>query len=162
MKKILLSAALILSVLTVHAQITGGTIMAGGNARLNRTHFNGSETSSTTVTVNPQFGVALVDNFVLGVWGGFSSRSGISNTATWTVAPFVRYFMGNFYTVAGYGYTKTGTVGGSVMQFQAGYAIFLSDNVALEPALYYSQFFNNGLSHSDVGLNLGFQIYFNR
>jgi len=74
--------------------------------------------------------------------------------------------MNNFFLQAGYGYSynKVGdfSSSGSIVDLEFGYAAFLNDNVALEPALYYNANFFDGYTGSDLGIKLGFQIYFNR
>lgn len=160
MKKLIALFALVLS-FGATGQIDGGTMIAGGNAYFNH-YINRSDSvtfKQTTVTISPQFGIAFADNFVAGAYFSFSA---VKDFSTWSVGPFVRYYMKNFYAQLGYGYTRTGDVGQSATDISLGYAIFFNDYVALEPALYYNQYFNNGLNGSDLGAKIGFQIYFNR
>ena len=159
MKKLLLITSLFIASLTVNAQIEGGTIMTGGSAFYNNNKVKNATSSTTSISVNPQFGVAFADNFIGGMWFEIGSFSEVSS---WSVAPFVRYYTGNLFGQLGYGYNSIGGVGQSILDIEVGYAIFLNDYVALEPAFYYYQYFNNGLSERDLGFKLGFQIYFNR
>ena len=158
MKKLLLFTFLTLSSLS-YSQIDAGTFMTGGSATFN--HFSHKESgfSQTSLVISPQFGFAFADNFVAGAWLSFAS---FSNFSSWGVAPFVRYYAKNFFGQLGYGYTRSGDVGQSLLDVEIGYAMFLTDNVALEPAAYYNQYFNDGLNGNDLGLKIGFQIYFNR
>lgn len=164
MKRILLAAMILLGTgASTNAQVDGGTIITGGSLYFNRFADNEFDIKSTTFNVSPQFGLAFADNFVGGAWFSFSAFSDVSS---WSVAPFVRYYMKNFFLQAQYGYSRTSTnsqtIGSSVFGTDLGYAMFLSDNVALEPAFYYNQYFNDGLSGHDLGFKIGFQIYFNR
>lgn len=159
MKKILFIATLFLTSFSINAQIESGTFMTGGSATFNR-HVSELDFSTTSVIINPQIGVAFADNFIGGAWLSFSS---INDFSSWSVAPFIRYYKSNFFLQLGYGYTQTGTVSGSIFNAEIGYAMFLTDNISLEPALYFNQhFIDNGLNGSDIGFNLGFQLYFNR
>lgn len=160
MKKILFSILLSIGFsVTSYSQIEGGTMMAGGSLNFNHSRGNNSSASYTSFNVSPQFGLAFADNFIAGAWFSFATFSDVSN---WSVAPFVRYYMKNFFLQAQYGYSRTGDIGTSVFGTDLGYAMFLNDNVALEPAFYFNQHFNDGLDYYDLGFKMGFQIYFNR
>jgi hypothetical protein len=164
MKKILFSILLSIGFsVASYSQIEGGTMMAGGNLYFSHVKDNNSSYSSTSFNVSPQFGLAFADNFVAGAWFSFSAMSNFSN---WSIAPFVRYYMKNFFVQGQYGYSRTSSnsqsIGSSVGGVDLGYAMFLNDNVALEPAFYFNQYFNDGLDYYDLGFKMGFQIYFNR
>ena len=160
MKKLLFSILLAVNCsITSHSQIDGGTMMAGGSLYFNRYANKDLNIESTSFNVSPQFGLAFADNFIAGAWFSFSTFSNVSN---WSVAPFVRYYMKNFFLQAQYGYTRSGSIGSSIFGTDLGYAMFLNDNVALEPAFYYNQYFNSGLDGYDLGFKIGFQVYFNR
>jgi hypothetical protein len=159
MKRVLLLVVLIMGLSTVQAQIDGGTMLAGGSATFNHYSNKDLNVKSTYLSIQPQFGLAFADNFVAGAWFSFSS---FTNVSSWSVAPFLRYYMKNFFIQTGYGYSRTGDVGQSLFDLELGYAMFLNDYVALEPALYYNQYFNDGFAGNDLGAKIGFQIYFNR
>lgn len=160
MKKIVLLALLVFGLGKFsNAQIEGGTMMAGGSAYFNSYNNSELDIHQSSVNISPQFGLAFADNFIAGAWFSFSSFSDISS---WSVAPFLRYYMKNFYLQTQYGYSRSGDIGSSVFGADLGYAMFFNDNVALEPALYFNQYFNDGLAGSDVGFKIGFQVYFNR
>jgi hypothetical protein len=142
-----------------HAQIEGGTMLAGGSATFNHYSNKDLDVSSTSLVIQPQFGLAFADNFVAGAWFSFSS---FTNTSSWSVAPFLRYYMKNFFLQMGYGYSRSGDTGQSLFDAELGYAMFLNDYVALEPAFYYNQYFNEGFAGNDLGFKIGFQIYLNR
>jgi len=159
MKNILIITTLFLTSFSINAQIESGTFMTGGSATFNR-HITESNISSTSIVINPQLGLAFADNFVGGAWFSFSS---INDFSSWSVAPFVRYYQNNFFLQLGYGFNRSGNVSGSIFDAELGYAMFLNDNISLEPAFYFNQYFNdNGLNGSDIGFKLGFQLYFNR
>lgn len=161
MKKLIALFALALS-FSVTAQIEGGTMLAGGGASFN-TFLPKSGESTTSLSITPQFGLAFADNFVAGAWFQFQSASSFRGMS---IAPFLRYYMKNFFVQGGYGYSynKSGDfkTEGSIVDLELGYAAFLNDNIALEPALYYNANFDGGYVGSDLGIKIGFQIYFNR
>ena len=140
------------------AQIEGGTMVAGGNASFNHYMNRSLDIQQSSAVISPQFGLAFADNFIAGAYFSFSSFSDVSS---WGVGPFVRYYYKNLYAQLGYGYNKTESFQQSVGDLSIGYAIFFNDYVALEPALYYNQYFGNN-GGSDLGFKVGFQVYFNR
>lgn len=149
-----------------NAQINSGTMLFGGSASFNhRVHETALvPSSSTSLSIRPQFGIAVADNFVVGAWASTYLRKNYTN---WSVSPFMRYYMKNFYAQAGYGYTHSvisdNKMNGSILDFELGYAAFLNDHVALEPALYYNGTFDGKTyRYSDYGIKIGIQIYFNR
>ena len=160
--RIIITLFALLFSITTYSQIDGGTMIAGGGASFNTNIPKQGETSST-LSLTPQFGLAFADNFVAGAWFQFQSASSFRGMS---IAPFLRYYMNNFFLQAGYGYSynKVGdfSSSGSIVDLEFGYAAFLNDNVALEPALYYNANFFDGYTGSDLGIKLGFQIYFNR
>ena len=163
MKRILLS--IFVCILTIQiscAQVASGTIVTGGFANFSNRIQNGS--SSTTLAIQPQFGIALADEFVL---GAFFNMNSIKDVSIWTISPFLRYYFNNFFTQFGYGYRYSSIYGAtssaSIVDVQVGYAAFLNNYIALEPAIYYNGVFSNkSYSYSDIGFKIGFQIYFNR
>lgn len=163
MKRILLALLIFVGVGTnSNAQIEGGTILAGGSAYLNHTRSYETSAKSTQLIISPQVGFAFADNFVGGAYFSFSS---FSNFSSWSVAPFLRYYAKNAFVQLGYGYSQSGSgnqiSSSSILSLDLGYAIFFNDNVALEPALFYNQYLK-GFSSAQMGIKLGFQIYFNR
>jgi hypothetical protein len=160
MRKFLLSMLFFMGISgAAHTQIEAGTMMAGGSAYFNHYRNSDLDVKSNSLMISPQFGLAFADNFVAGAWFSFSSFSEVSS---WSVAPFLRYYAKNAFVQLQYGYSRTGDIGQSVFGADLGYAMFLNDNVSLEPALYYNQYFNDGLAGADLGIKIGFQIYFNR
>jgi hypothetical protein len=146
-----------------YAQVDAGTMIAGGGMSFN--HRIQNNFNSTTFNLTPQWGITLFDNFLVGAW--FNMGLG-QNITSWSVSPFVRYYYyKNLFFQGGYGYSymKSGDFdsSGSIIDLELGYAAFLTDNVALEPALYYNGTFSGGgYSATDLGFKIGFQVYFNR
>ena len=158
MKNFLLTLGLICSISTnSNAQIDGGTMVSGGSAYFNTRIYDGF--SSTSLQIQPQFGLALADNFIAGAWFNIGTIGSISS---WGVSPFVRYYMNNAFVELGYGYNQYDQVASSMFSAELGYAMFFNDYVALEPAIYYNHNFMDGPDPIDVGFKIGFQVYFNR
>lgn len=150
---------------TANSQIEAGTMIAGGSASLNRSTNSNSNTPHSRLTLSPRFGYTIFNNFVGGTSFQISKRS---NYLGWGLTPFVRYYVKSFYAQVGFGYWQTEFSNnykseGSTLNFELGYAAFLTKNVALEPAFYYNRSYNGGDYHSaNYGLKIGLQFYFNR
>lgn len=151
------------------AQIYKNTMMAGGSASLSQSATKEGHKSSSRFEMDLKFGYFIMDNLALGTSFGFNRYGTHYNS--WNISPFVRYYVKNIYLQAGYGYYKTNLDPGnsnieytsSAFRSELGYALFLNDNVAIEPAFFFNQGFYEGKTGSrDYGFKVGFQIYFNR
>jgi hypothetical protein len=167
MKKIIAVKIIILLAFSSVGQINKGTIVAGGYANFNNriTHTGAQNSSASSLTVQPQFGIALTENFIAGAFVSFRTFSDFYKG--FAVSPFLRYYVKNFYLQAGYGYSFEKSVAfnteGSYINVDLGHATFLTKNVALEPALYYNGVIRGKqYEYTNYGIKLGLQIYFNR
>jgi hypothetical protein len=79
------------------------------------------------------------------------------------------YYKENFYGQLQVGFGRSSfevagtTTSGLNTELDLGYTIFLTDNIALDPALYYN-FYTNGSEYggSNLGMKIGFQLFLNR
>ena len=146
------------------SQIEKNTLMIWGSASFDNQHTKSTNNTSTSLKINPQFGFFFADNFAVGAVFGINNFGSVKS---WSASPFVRYYLKYLFTEVSYG-LKRETIGdfsdnSSVLKGSIGYAVFLNDNVALEPSLYYSQNFAGGKTYgSNYGIQLGLQIYLNR
>jgi hypothetical protein len=150
------------------SQINQGAVLIGGSTYFNYNFPNGAKANSQ-FNFSPNAGVFIVENMAIGASFSYQVIQGGSSLS---IAPFMRaYYKDNFYGQLQVGYGRTSmSVGGSTVtssglnsELDLGYTIFLSDQIALDPALYYN-FYMNGSKYggSNLGLKLGFQIFFNR
>ena len=196
MKRYFLSAAVVLMTVTSYAQFTRGTMMIGGSVGFEYNKIKDKSNSVTiersrtfTCALEPQFGIFVANNFVIGGGLGFEllrnktygyyDYSESSTRILSTLEPFVRYylpqrifFQGKFIVGVGQVYLdaqddgSSGTVIGGTIS--AGYSIPLNERIALEPQIgYQSNAYKD--SGSDVKsmdnslfLRAGFQIYLRR
>ena len=156
MKRILLFTLLFIG---LNAQAQLDTMMAGGSLTFNRyTPKNSNGTSSTWFSLNPDFGYFVADNFAVGA--GFSFNGYGSGNNIVYFSPYLRYYVKKFYLQSKFEYGRLNSSSNSNLIFDLGYALFLNDNVALEPAFYFAQ--NLKGQGNNLGFKMGFQIYFNR
>ena len=167
MKKLLLSLALVAGLgLAANAQTEKGGWMVGAQAA-NISYNTNAEVLNLNLT--PQAGYFVSDNFAVGASLALNVLSvpgaGGANT-TWSIGPFARaYFAGTekskFFAQANAG---LGDIGTTVYNLGAGvgYTYFFTKNVGLETGLgydYMNATSGGGTGISNLGLNLGFQIY---
>ena len=191
MKKITILAITLFSSIVGFAQFNKGRMLVGGSAEF-RTISDKDKSGATTTTngtrtslsVSPSFGYFVIDQLAVGAsvdmgvskWNAKTANDVDNNTTSFQFQPFVRYYlpMGVFFQGKfGLGTAKTtydenyddNKYNTSSLALSAGYAIFLSDNVALEPELGYrtSKFKESDSDtkniNSGIFLRIGFQIY---
>jgi hypothetical protein len=147
------------------SQINQGAFLVGGSTYFNYNIPNGGGANSV-FNISPNAGVFIVDNMAIGASFSYNLVKGGSSLS---IAPFMRaYYNKNFYgqLQVGYGRTVASSVllsSGLTGELDMGYTIFLTDQIAIDPALYYN-FYMNGSKYggSNLGFKLGFQIFLNR
>jgi outer membrane protein len=191
MKNITFFAIATLASVGAFAQFNQGRMLVGGSAEF-RTMADKTKSGSTTTTngnrttlsVAPSFGYFVINQLAVGAaletglskWNAKTSNDIDNTTHSLSFQPFVRYYlpMGVFFQGKfGIGSAKTTydedfddeKYNTSSLALSAGYAFFLSDNVALEPELGYrtSKFKDTDSDTKNINsglfLRVGFQIY---
>ena len=191
MKKITFLVITAFASVGAFAQFNQGRMLVGGSAEI-RTMADKDKSGGTTVTngnrtslsLSPSFGYFIIDQLAVGAaidmglskWNDKSGFDDDNTTTNIQLQPFVRYYlpMGIFFQGKfGLGTAKTtydddsrdNKYNTSSLALSAGYAIFLSDNVSLEPEFGYrtSKFKNTDSDtknlNSGIFLRIGFQIY---
>ena len=158
--------ALIAAFGVANAQTEQGGWLIGASSNLGFTSQKHKDADDATNTLNfdVKAGYFLMDNLAAGLdFGYFNSKTGDAEAGLTNIGLFARYyFNGTFY--AGAGFTSTSVKdgdSGSWINLEAGYPVWMGDNVALEPSLNYS--IGGGDLYEDVssfGLNVGFSLYF--
>lgn len=168
------------------AQFEQGRILAGGAFGLSFDNDKGVydgvtqwEYKTTTLSLSPRAGFFVADGLAVGAgleFGSSTFKSGDykETTTAFGLSPFVRYYLpqGIFgQAEVGFGSGKYEGEGEDKQKFflwsvGAGYAIFLNDNVAVEPMVSYKA---NTITNSDdtnakeknntILLSVGFSIY---
>lgn len=175
----------------VYAQIGQGTMMVGGNAGFSSIKYKQKQGSTThddytmtTFSLAPQFGYFVIDNLAVG--GDLNvSLSKYSDEDTddeskdnsFELRPFVRYYLPQkifFHGQFGIGSGSTKDEDNNKNKYNltswnlgVGYAIFITNNIAIEPMIKYGSNIKNykdaNPDYKDINtglsLNVGFQIY---
>lgn len=135
------------------------------------------EGENFNININPQAGYFISDGVAvgLGVGAGLQTVNGGDNIWNYRVAPFVRYYFpegasstGRFFGQGDIGISGTGATDernaetSFAFGINAGYAHFISRNVALEGMVgydYSKSDFANAQAKNGLGIKVGFQIY---
>ena len=181
---------IILSVTISNAQLTKGTWLVGGNASFSSTDNLSSSTTrivTTVVSVSPSIGYFIADKFAIGLrpyynYGGSRVTEGASagfpnsNTSSYRIGPFARYYFlnpekqFNLFAESGfmYGKSRTNNSGNitqnppfTTLSFLAGPVLYFNSSVGLEFTVGYSTKHQQGISRNDnlFEIGLGFQVH---
>lgn len=167
MKKLLLTAAAVFALTTVNAQTEKGSLLIEtniANQMVGSTSFSFNSADGETV-----YGVALdggyfiMDDLAIKVGLGYASSS-LLDTNTFSYRLGAKYYlMGNIpltldYTGAS---IKDSVENPSWVGLGAGYAIFLTENISLEPGLRYNLTMNDDYTKENIfQFNVGFALHF--
>jgi outer membrane protein len=174
MKKILFTVFAAFVAFGASAQIEKGTILAGASSNLGYNSFTPKDADAITAfNIDLKGGYFIIDNLALGLNIGFSSQDD-SNSDTKTTSTalgvFARYYIqGKIFIEGGFdSYKDKDESGGSEFESSytginigVGYAAFITDNIAVEPALGYTSV-SGDFEGSGFGINVGFTLYLNR
>jgi outer membrane protein len=163
MKKITVFAIMMLTAFGAFAQFNKGRMLVGGSLEFqtttNKYKYSGNTTTNAKQTVfsmQPQFGYFIIDNLAIGAGLNVSlskykaDNSDYESTGTvFVFEPMVRYYLPQgifFQGQFGIGTGKYKDNGNGIDEDKftrtsfalgAGYAIFLNDNIAIEPIIGY-------------------------
>lgn len=195
MKRTLLTVIIVAAIASfASAQTEQGRILAGGSFSMEFEN-NKRETGSTTVdrgnsfsaSFNPNVGYFFIDGLAAGLELGITSSTFKADQSdfedrysSFTFGPFIKYYhKSNFFGMGRFGVgsakSEQEDAGGTDetkyglfnWRLGAGYAVFLNDNVSLEPMLSYG---SNTLKNKDADpevktidnglmISVGFQIF---
>ena len=148
----------------ISAQTVGkGAWMIGGSAALDIEKYKDADESTTSFLLDPNVGYFFGDDFAAGL-ELYVNDSGIEGAETsFALAPFLRYYITNpIFIQVGAGFDLTEN-GGTVFGGKVGYSWFLNNGVAIEPALYFNSYNNDGdlNDFTSFGLSIGIQAFVN-
>lgn len=175
MKKLIFSLCMLTGLMaatTADAQLQKGTFLVGG--QLANLNFGLGSSNSVSLSITPKVGYFIENNLAIGaeVPLGFKAVKGFDPIYNYGVGAFGRYYFapkeynidnvlnkGRFFGEVGAGIAgKTGVDVGFNINIGAGYAYFITPNVALETMVRYQGTYGTG-SSSGLDINLGFQIH---
>lgn len=192
MKKITILVFAIFATFGAYAQYNQGRMLVGGSlgfsTQTEKTKYDGNTQTDgkwTSFSFEPQFGYFIIDNLAVGAsldfglskWKDENDSDDDYSSTSIEFTPTVRYYLPQnifFQGQVGFGTGKDKYGSGSVDEEKfstfsfalgAGYAHFLTDNVAIEPMIGYGSYqakdkdtdvkdINNGLF-----LRVGLQVY---
>lgn len=161
MKKVLLTFFAAALALSASAQIEKGTILVGASSAGGFESYDEDAGDFSQFGLGVKGGYFLADNFVLGLNLGFGKNSEVDDSE-FGFGPFARYyFNGKIFVGAGVDIYKFGDYSETNIPLEVGYAAFITDAIAVEPALNFTKF-GGDAEGSVFGLNVGFTLYLGR
>ena len=177
MKNLQLTSVSILLLITFQiasAQLNKGNILLGGTAGFDMELMDGSD-NLYTLMLNPNVATLVTDNVAIGAnLGLVSIKSGDYSTTVLNFLPLARYYHSSesgktaFFLEAKAGLALISydswfgddASTETAFQFAAGpgLAFFITENVSLDALLLYNRV-TGDLDQSNLGFNLGFQIF---
>jgi hypothetical protein len=168
MKKLFVLTAFCLTAIGASAQIEKGTVLVGASSNLGFNSFkpDGGD-SQSTFSLDVSAGYFFVDNFTAGLNLSLTTSDGYSATG---IGVFGRYYInGKIFLGAGYNAMSQKIESTpediksnyGVIPLEAGYAAFLTPNIAVEPSLNFG-IMTGDSEGTSFGLNVGFALYLNR
>tara|TARA_B110000967_G_scaffold199570_1_gene234124 strand:- start:124 stop:627 length:504 start_codon:yes stop_codon:yes gene_type:complete len=167
MKKLFLTAVAVFALTAVNAQTEKGSLLIEtniANLMVGTTSFSFNSVDGESVySIGLDGGYFVIDDFAIKVGLGYSGNS-LTDTNTFSYRIGGKYYlMGNIPLTLDY-------TGASIKDFDenpswlglgAGYAIFLGDNVSIEPGLRYNLTLNEDYTDENVfQFNIGFALHF--
>ncbi|WP_222166482.1 hypothetical protein [Edaphocola aurantiacus] len=155
-----------------NAQLQKGTFLVGG--QLGNLNFGLGSSNNVSLSLSPKVGYFIQNNLAIGaeVPIGFTAIKGKDPIFNYGIGAFGRYYFapkefnidnvlnkGRFFGEVGVGIAgQTDVEVGFNLRIGAGYAYFLTPNVALETMVRYQGTYGTG-NTSGLDINLGFQIH---
>ena len=173
MKKFFILLAVCLFSANAFSQVEQGQIRIGGSSNLDFTNLKskGADYSTNDFSLNVDGGYFFMDNLSADVELLFSLTKDSDEDESETsfgVGLGVRYYLPvNVFVGAGFdliSYKVWGeSVTGTGVKIKAGYAAFLSDNIALEPSISYRLGLSDeekGTQFNGLSVNIGLSVFF--
>lgn len=174
MKKVLLTATLVAFFGCANAQTDQGGWLIGASSSLGYSSTSYDDpTVNNTTNFNLEVGVGyfLIDNLAAGLNVGYEKvKDGFDGNTTAFFGPFVRYYVnGTFFLGTSFAAASredifaraAETIKFEVLSFEAGYPIWVVENIAIEPSLNYVLATGDDIkSNKTFGMGIGINLYF--
>lgn len=158
MRKLLIVAIMLLTVVGAKAQFEKNKIYVGASLTGLNMSYNGSREMS--VGLQAQGGYMIDDDFLL--YGIVDyNNPGKDISATLGLGAGFRYYIeqNGIFLGVNCKYNHCDEYDDFCPGVECGYAFFVSKTVTIEPALYYQQSFKSHKDYSTIGLKVGVGIY---
>ena len=137
-----------------------GAWMIGGSAGLDidNPKPDGFE-STTSWFLSPVLGYFIADDLAIGTGLSIADSGFEGSDVSFLLGPFARYYFTDPIFVQVGGLFNLNEGGGSAIGVSVGYSWFLNNGLAIEPALYFNSYGNEGdaLDGTSFGLSIGIQ-----
>lgn len=157
MKKLFLTLVAASIVFAASAQINKGAILVSGSSNFGYNNISPDNSSGyNVINLDLKAGYFIINNLALGLNIDYTK---IEDSSLTSIGAFGRYYIaGKFFAGAGFNSVDNGSDSSTEIPLEVGFAGFVSDAIAIEPALSYTM----GDGYERFGLNIGLSLYFNR
>lgn len=163
---------IVITSLTVNAQITKGNWMVGGTGSFYSSQFKDYTMTNNAIglELRPNLGYFIIDKFALGVTPlfAYNKPENGNSVISYGVGPYARYYFlktentVNVLAHVGYSYSGSNNTSNhsTGMDFKAGPIVFFNNSVALEMTINYNlNNLNSSTKYNIFSLGFGFQIH---
>lgn len=172
MKKMLFTLWFFSLLFAAQAQIDKGVTYVGASSNLNflSQSLDGVDNNSNQFNIHAAGGYFITENFMLGAELGYDRTwADDDHQGFFGVGPMARYYFGYVFAGASFLFQSQSfemagiesDENGNSLNLEVGYAAFVSDNIAVEPSVFYG--IGMGDLYEDVsrfGIDVGFALYF--
>jgi hypothetical protein len=166
MKKIVLTAIAACATFFASAQINQGAWLVGASSSAGFVSYNEDAGDYSEFDITVKGGYFVIENLVAGLNLGYGKSDDVSVSL---FGVFARYYVnGKIFVGAGFDSQTLDTGGSSSIKItvsqipiEVGYAAFINDVIAVEPALNYTAYGSDGEGAS-FGLRIGLTVYLGR
>jgi outer membrane protein len=158
MKKLLFILFAICIAGSASAQINKGSVLVGASSNLNfsSVKFDGFERFSN-FDLDVKVGYFVIDNLTVGLDLGYQKLDDFTVSSFGLFSRY--YYQGKIFGGVGFNFLKYEDQDSETsIPFEIGYAAFITENIAIEPAFNLSI----GENSNSYGLRVGFALYLNR
>lgn len=162
MKKGLFTLVAALGFFAASAQINQGAILVNAKSDLSfvSSSPDGGD-SFNEFNIGLKGGYFVIENLAVGAQLGYYKHSEADDAST-SFGLFGRYYVnGKIILGAGFNSNKSGDFSYTSIPLEAGYAAFITDNIAVEPVVTY-ELVSGDMEGSNFGIGVGFSLYLNR
>ncbi len=145
--------------------VNQGAWMIGGDAGFSSFKVKDADNSTTFFNISPDLGYFIADDLAIGLGIDFQSVSFDGNsTSSFSLGPSVRYYVADPIFIQVGANLGLDEGAGTTLGAAVGYSWFLNNSVAIEPALFFNIYNEDGdfNDFSVFGLSIGVRAFAGR
>ncbi len=158
MKKLIMMLTMFMVTVAANAQFEEGTKYIGASLTNVGLSYNGAD--KLNLGIQAKVGYFVQDGWQINALAGFEHHNPSFNALT--VGAGLRYYIvdNGFFVGAGAKCVFANARNDIMPGIELGYAFYISESLAIEPAVYYDQSFHSHSDYSTVGIKIGLGYFF--